>query len=290
VSRMVVERLLARGHSVRALVRRDDDRAEELRALGAQVVVGDLTNPVDVAAALDGVDRMFFNMSVSSQYLEATAVVAALATELGDLDLLVNMSQMTVSQMTAISTEESRQQRFHWLSERILDWSPVPVTHIRATVFLENPVFTILAASTVRERSELALPLGTGRTSPVAASDVADSVVEILEHPYQHLDTVYELTGPTAFDLEGLAEQFSRGLQRAITARHIDFHDWLAVLDNSGIPDHGRDHIATVARLHAQDRYNRSTNQVEALTGHPAQTVEQFVRAHRDLYTASAGL
>jgi NAD(P)H dehydrogenase (quinone) len=53
-------------------VRTDDDRAEALRATGAEVVVGDLTRSEDVARALDGCRRMYFGMSVSEPYLEAT--------------------------------------------------------------------------------------------------------------------------------------------------------------------------------------------------------------------------
>ena len=81
VSRGVVELLLDDGEHVRAMVHRDDDRADALRELGAEVVVGDLTNPQDVANAMAGVDRMFFNMSVSPDYLTATAIVCAVARE-----------------------------------------------------------------------------------------------------------------------------------------------------------------------------------------------------------------
>lgn len=42
VGRSVTELLLARGFRVRAQVRVDDERATRLRALGAEVVVGDL--------------------------------------------------------------------------------------------------------------------------------------------------------------------------------------------------------------------------------------------------------
>src|SRR5262245_21305208 len=77
----VVEILLGRGLPVRALVRTDDDRARSLRAAGAEVVVGDLTRAEDVARALDGCRRMYFGMSVSAPYLEATATVAAVARE-----------------------------------------------------------------------------------------------------------------------------------------------------------------------------------------------------------------
>lgn len=285
VGRMVIDRLLAAGHRARAMVHREDERAEALREAGAEVVIGDLTEPADVAAALHGADRMFFSMSVSAQYLEATAVVCALAAETAHLEVLVNMSQMTVSQMTPTSTTESRQQRWHWLAEHVIDWSPIPAVHIRPTVFLENPLFTLLAARSIRDEAVLALPFGSGRTSPIAGSDVADAVAAILEDPAPHIGAVYELTGPTTLDIDGLAEQYGRALDRSVAARRVDFDDWLGVLDGSGLDAHVRQHILTMAKLHAQDRYNRSTDEVQALTGHPAQSVEQFVRAHRDLYT-----
>ena len=44
IGRNLTEFLLAKGHKVRALVRREDERAEALRRLGAEVVAGDLTD------------------------------------------------------------------------------------------------------------------------------------------------------------------------------------------------------------------------------------------------------
>jgi uncharacterized protein YbjT (DUF2867 family) len=287
VGRQVVDRLLAARQTVRAMVHREDGRAEALREVGAEVVVGDLRNPVDVAAALQGVDRVFFSMSVSASYLEATTVMCALAAETADLDVLVNMSQMTVSQMTPTSTEESSQQRLHWLAEHVIDWSPIPAVQIRPTVFLENPLFTVLAAQSILDRAVLALPFGTGHTSPIAPSDVADAVAAVLQDPARHVGAVYELTGPTVLDIDGLAEQYSRALDRPITAERVDFDDWLSKLTDSGLDPHVRQHISTMARLHSEDRYNRSTDQVQELTGHPAQSVEDFVRARRDLFTAT---
>src|ERR1700726_3413886 len=142
----VVALLLQPGRALRAMAHHDDHRADALRALGADVVVGDLTRPADVATALDSVKRMFFSMSLTPSYLEATATVATVARAVGDLDALVAISQMTVSQMDALSMSESHHQRMHWLSEQVLNWSGLPVVHVRPTVFLDNPLFTTLAA------------------------------------------------------------------------------------------------------------------------------------------------
>ena len=284
ISPQVVARLRHRGEAVRAMVHRDDSRADALRALGAEVIAGDLTNPVDVAAALDGATRMFFNMSVSPDYLEATAVVCAIGKELGNLEVLVNMSQMTVSQMTATSTEESKQQRLHWLAEHVINWSAIPAVHIRPTVLLENPLFAMLAARSIRETGQLALPFGAGRTSPVAASDVAEVVTAVLHAPEQHLGAVYELTGPATLDVDEIAEQYTQALGRPVTAVRPSFDEFLGLLDQVGLPPHLQQHIATMARLHREDRYNRSTHDFEDITGHAPLTVRQYVEQHRELF------
>jgi uncharacterized protein YbjT (DUF2867 family) len=284
VSRLVVEQLIGRGEGVRAMVHRDDSRADALRELGAHVVVGDLTNPVDVATATLGITRMFFNMSVSPQYLEATAVVCAAATDLDGLELLVNMSQMTVSEMTAPSTAESHQQRLHWLAEHVVNWSAIPAVHIRPTVLLDNPLFTVLAARSIREHNQLALPFETGRTSPIAATDVADAVTNVLSAPENHAGRVYELTGPAVLNLDGLAAQYAAALGRPIRAVRLPYTKWLDQLDEVGLDPYVQQHMATVARLHRDDRYDRLTTDLPHLTGHPAQSVEQYIRLHRNQF------
>jgi len=88
-------------------------------------------------------------------------------------------------------------------------------------------------------------------------------------------------------DIDRLAEQYSRALDRPITAERVDFDDWQSNLTNIGLEPHVLQHISTMAKLHREDRYNRSTDQVQQLTGHPPQSVEDFVRDHRDLFTAA---
>src|SRR6266704_6720087 len=173
VGRTVTGLLLELGLPVRAMVRREDDRAEALRAAGAEVVVGDLLEPADVYRVVSGARRVYFGMSVSAGYLEASVTMAAVTRELG-VNALVNMSEMTVSQMSIQNTTPSPQQRQHWLSEQVLSWSGLPVVTIRPTMFLES--LLPLAASSVRERSCFELPFGSGKTSPVAAADVASVV------------------------------------------------------------------------------------------------------------------
>ncbi|MFD4585885.1 NAD(P)H-binding protein [Streptomyces sp. NPDC058434] len=285
VGRTVLEQLRAQDVPVRAMVRHDDDRAARLRALGAEVVVGDLTRPESVAAALEGVRRMYFAMPVSPDHLLATTVVASVAREHGQLDGLVGMSQMTVSQMTATSTGESHQQRLHWLAEQVLNWSGLPVVHIRPTSFLDNPLFTTLPARTIRENGTIVLPFGTGRTSPVAVDDVARVVSTVLRDPAPHIGRVYELTGPRTVDMHEMAEEFSRALGRSVAYVDVPLDRWRTeVLAKVGLPPHTEQHIATMARLHQENRYDRASDDVERVTGVAARSVEEFVAARKDFY------
>jgi len=208
-------------------------------------------------------------MSVSPDYLQATATVAAAALDNGSIELLVNMSQMTVSQMKLTSTTESRQQRLQWLAEQVLNWSGLPVTHIRPTVFMENPLFGTLAATSIQHDGTIRLPFGDGRTSPVAARDVADVVTRVLtDDPARHAGHIYELTGAASRDMNAIAAEVSDDLKRPVAYVDVPFDQWvendLKPLHLSG---HLQDHIATMARLHKQNRYDRSTRDVTDLLG-----------------------
>jgi uncharacterized protein YbjT (DUF2867 family) len=79
IGRHVTKMLIAKGFEVRAMVRREDDRADALRQLGAEITIGDLTDLRSVHRAIEGCKRNYFSMSVSAAYLEATVNFAAVA-------------------------------------------------------------------------------------------------------------------------------------------------------------------------------------------------------------------
>ena len=284
VGRAVFVKLRAQNVLVRFMVRREDERAAELKGLGAEVVIGDLTRPETVAAALQDVGRMFFAMAVSPDHLLAATVVASVAREYGKLEALVDLSQMTVSQMTATSTEESHQLRLHWLAEQVLNWSGLPVVHVRPTVFLDTPLFTTMTARSIRENGTIALPFGSGRTSPVALDDVARVVANVLRDPAPHIGQIYELTGPRSVDMTELAAAFARALDRPVTYVDVPLDRWQAGLSRLGLPPHTEQHVATMAKLHRDNRYDRTADGVERVTGIRPQSIEAFVAARRDFY------
>jgi len=136
----IVQQLREKGLPVRALVRQIDDRSNAIANLGAEVVTGDLKNLSDLHKAINGCKRIYFGMGVSDSYLEAALNTVAVCKHHG-VELFVNISQMTVSQMSIYETTDSVQQKYHWLIEQALNWSGIPVVHLRATVFFRTSFF-----------------------------------------------------------------------------------------------------------------------------------------------------
>ncbi|MEU4546660.1 NAD(P)H-binding protein [Nonomuraea dietziae] len=187
--RQVVELLLERGEAVRAFVHSDDHRAEELRKLGAEVVVGDLREISSVRPAVRGVRRAFFTYPVTAGLLDATSVFAAAAREEG-VERVVE-----VSQLDAGPEAGTPRMRRHWVSEQVFDWAGVGAVHLRAAVFFEN----LAVVATAGDGGELALPLGSRDTllPLVAAADVARAGARLLLEPGP-VDPICLLTGQMA--------------------------------------------------------------------------------------------
>jgi uncharacterized protein YbjT (DUF2867 family) len=285
IGHAVCELLIGRGCKVRALVRKEDARSAELAERGIEVVVGDLLDLHAMHRAIEGCDRVYLGMTVSAPYLEATINTAAVARH-HKVSAFVNISQMTVSQMGINSTTDSPQQKMHWLAEQALNWSGLPVVHVRPTSFLDT-FFLRLSMRSIREHQQIRLPFGDGKTSPIASEDVARVMAAILEAPTEHIGKIYELTGPRSQDMNGVAEEFSRALGRPITYVNVPWEPWRNQLEASGMLDqHALAHLATMALLKQQNRYDRLTSDVEKITGAPPLSVYDFVLRHANAYTA----
>ena len=104
--------------------------------------------------------------------------------------------------------------------------------------------------------------------------------------PASHVGHIYELTGPTSLDIEGLAAQYASALHRPITGTDIPYETWYEqVLQPLGVTGHVEQHLATMAKLHRAGRYDRATRDVETLTGRPGLTVEQYVAEHPEQFS-----
>src|SRR6202171_4243702 len=283
IGRNVTEFLLAKGYKVRALVRREDKRAEALRRRGAEVVAGDLTDLASMHRAIEGCGRIYFGMSVSAAYLEATINTAAVARHHG-VEVFVNMSQMTVTQMSITETTDSPQHKLHWLSEQALSWSGLPVVTMRPTVFLDG-FFRLFAAPGVRDADELALPMGSGKTSPISGVEVARAVSVVLADTTPHIGPIYNLTGFESANLEHYARAFSEALGRTIRYRDVPLSGWSEKLLGAGVPAHTVRHLSVMTELNKQGRYDRMTDDLFKLTGQKPISMYDFVKLHAAEFT-----
>jgi uncharacterized protein YbjT (DUF2867 family) len=286
IGRTVTEKLLKEGKAVRAMVRSEDQRGQALRDMGAEVVVGNLLDLNSMHRAIAGCETMYFGMSVSDTYLAATVNAAAVAKHHG-VKAFINMSQMTVSQMSITETTSSPQHKLHWLAEQALNWSGLPVVHVRPTVFLEG-FFLVLTPDSIRRFNQIQLPFGEGKTSPVAVEDISRVVTALLVNPQPHIGKIYHLTGPKSENMHFYAQEFSKALGRTITFHDIPVEQWRAGLLKLGLPDHLVNHLATMADLHRAGRYDRMSDDVLTLTEQAPLSMQEFVSKNAATFTASA--
>jgi uncharacterized protein YbjT (DUF2867 family) len=286
IGRTLTQMLIERGHPVRAMVRKEDQRSQALRDMGAEVVIGNLLSLEDMHRILPGCESVYFAMSVSDAYLAATVNVAAVAKHYG-VKTFVNMSQMTLSQMSITETTDSPQHKLHFLAEQALAWSGLPVITVRPTVFLEG-FFLRFSQQSVRETNTIRLPFGEGKTSPIAADDVARVLAAILAAPEGHIGKTYHLTGPRSVNMHEYAKEYADALGRPITYEDIPVGPWRESLIQAGLPIHLVDHLSVMADLHRAGRYDRQSSDVLELTGQQATSVRDFVARHAAAFTPEA--
>ncbi|MBD0259570.1 MAG: hydroxylase, partial [Cytophagales bacterium] len=70
-----------------------------------------------------------------------------------------------------------------------------------------------------------------------------------------------------------------------IRYRNVPLAAWADQLREFGVPAHLASHLAVMAQLHAQGRYDRMTDDLFKLTGKTPTTVYDFVKEHAAEFT-----
>ena len=266
--------LLERGLPVRALVRRDDARAAELRKHGAQVVIGNLADVSDLRRALDGVQRAYWAAPIAPWALEAATLFAAVAEE-RHLEVVVSMSQWL-----ADPAHPSAHTRAEWLSDQVFAWMPtVASITVNPGFFAENYCYTLDA---VAQFGLLTAPFGDGRNAPPSNEDIAAVAAALLADPGPHLGRSYRPTGPSLISAGDFAQILSRIFGRTIryvdvpftimakAARVVGFDDYTVVQLGSYVAELKRGTFAVGA----------PTDAVQTLTGRPPEDMETIARRY----------
>jgi NAD(P)H dehydrogenase (quinone) len=272
--RPMVDHLLKSGLRVRAMVRKDDARAQRLRDEGAEVVFGDSLTFRDVRAALEGVQRAYFNFPVGEGLVEAAVMFAQAAKE-ENLEAIVNMSQIQSRPQA-----RSKATQNHWLSEQIFAWSEVPTTNLRVTFFME---WVTYIAELIRY-GRYVMPFDAdSRFAPIAGRDIALTAATILAKPEEHGGRTYTLTGPVEYSHQELAAEVSRVLAKDLSFEQATVTTFLDLI---GIPDDTAKlrHFEAVTIDQREGRLAGVSNAAPTIIGQRLTTVEEFINEHRALF------
>lgn len=224
--REITRLLVEKGHKVRVLVHKKDERSEALAKLGVEIAVGDLLNFNEVTEALSGIDGAYFVYPIQPGLIQATTYFAEAAKEAG-VKTIVNMSQISSRR-----DSESHAAQDHWLAERVFDWSGLNVTHVRPTFFAE----WLLYVAPVVGSGVMRMPLSPeARHAPVAAEDQAKVIANILDEPEVHAGKIYPLFGAKELNQNEIAEAVGRTLGRTIKYEQVPVSVFINDIIGSGV-------------------------------------------------------
>jgi uncharacterized protein YbjT (DUF2867 family) len=268
-----VRLLLAHGHTVIAFVRREDDRSQALKELGAEIVVGDMLNIEDVRGATRGVDGAYFCYPLTQGAVEATAIFAQAASE-------YNVKQIVyMSHRQSRSHARSPATLNHWLSEQILNRSGVPTSHLRVNFFLE---WLLYAAPFIRAGRYLTPFDPESRFVPIAAIDIAHIIVKILENPSAFGNKTIPVTGSREVSHIELASILTTTLGKEVRFEQVTTDEFVKTLGIGGDPTFAA-HFKAIKVDQQEGLLVGIDKSAAEIVAQPLTTPEQFIEEHRHL-------
>ena len=269
-----VQFLLEAGVKVRAYIHRQDERSAALSALGAELVTGDLLDFEAVRTAMEGVKGAYFVYPIKPGILQATAYFAQAAKEAA-VSAIVNMSQIS-----ARREAKSHAAQDHWISEQVLNWSGVPTTHLRPTLFAEWALYWTGQIKT----GILRLPFGTGRHAPIAAEDQARVIAKILLNPGEHKGKVYPLYGEKEYTFAEIAAEIGKVVGKPLAYEQIDAWELKKLSGKTGRTapsDTLWQHFEEIAKDHQNGVFAGTNDLVQKIGGKRPMGLPEFLQANK---------
>ncbi|OBG92839.1 hypothetical protein A9X05_10245 [Mycobacterium sp. E3298] len=213
----VAAQLLDKGVATRAMVHREDARSARLRELGADVVVADMFDIQQVTAAMDGVDRLYFNPPYHPHALDSAVAFAVAARRTG------TQAVVALGQWTASPEHPSLMTRQAWLTDKLFELLP-DTAHVAVDpgYFADN---YLQLAGMAAQLGVLPTPTGARRNAPPSNEDIARVAVGALLDPHRHDGRSYRPTGPALLSGPEIADALGEALGRRV--RHIEIPPWM---------------------------------------------------------------
>ncbi len=267
------------GAPVRLFVR-DRERVAHLAALGVEILQGDLSNRYQVAAAMEGVERIFCSNPLDQSMVEKerNLVVAALTSNVRHI---VKLSTALIGPKWGLSGS-----RWHWEAEETIRASGVPYTFLRPLFFMQH---LLRFASEIRSYNAFYAPVGGARISMVDARDVATVAARVLTQG-NHLGCAYNLSGAEALTFNEAAEQLSLAINRRVHYVTRSYTEYQEGLLAAGMPPWQALDMVRFFDLVDKGVAAEITSETRALLGRSPRTFGQFARDHAVLFKRPGAL
>jgi uncharacterized protein YbjT (DUF2867 family) len=269
--RAVLQALLARGETVRALVYRPE-QIPAMEALGLQhVLAGDMRQPADMERAFDGVRRVYHicpNVNPDERAIGEVVLAAAMA---AGVDRFVFHS---------VLHPQTEAMPHHWqklrVEERLLACG-LPYTVLQPAVYMQNILVhweTILSQGTY----PVPYPPET-RLSWIDLQDLGEAAAIVLTEP-GHGDATYQLVGTLPLSQHDVAAILSRRLGRPVRVAVVPLEEWERQARHAGLGVYEVDALTRMFRYYARFGLSGNPKVLSWLLGRSPATLEDFIEAH----------
>ena len=270
-----LKQLSTRGVAVRALVRNAEKAAQVASPL-VETVIGDLAQPRSLESALDGITAALLVSPLDPHQVELQGNFIDAAKRAGRVHVV------KISGLGTALNSSVRSGRWHAQTEKHLEDSGLPFTHLRPPFFMQN---ILRFAPTIRASGEFSGSMNQGKVAMIDVEDIAAVAVTALTTA-AHVGKAYTLTGPEALSYADVAEKLSQLLGRTVTYKDTPLAAMRERLLASGMPEWHVDVQVDFSTALSAGHASVVTDTVEAVTGRPARTLEQFIREHLALFTS----
>jgi uncharacterized protein YbjT (DUF2867 family) len=269
-----LQQLSRRSVPLRALIR-NPQKATSVASPGVETVIGDLAQPCSLEAALDGVTSALLVSPLDPHQVELQGNFIDAAKRVGDVHVV------KISGLGTALDSPVRSGQWHAQTEKHLEDSGLPFTHLRPPFFMQN---ILRFAPTIRASGEFVGALNQGKVAMIDVEDIAAVAATVLTTP-GHAGKAYLLTGPEALSYQDVAQKLSRSLGKPVTYKNVPItvmrERWLA----SGMPEWHVDVQVDFSTALGAGQASTVTDTVEAVAGSPPRTFDQFIREHIALFT-----
>lgn len=263
---VVLKELLDRGAPVRALTH-SPGKVDELRALGAEVAVGDLDDPGTLDDAMRGVERM---------YLVQTANERQAAQEVNAISAAERAGAYAVVKLGAQGQDPQADVRFLRIHAEVtehLQQSSLRWTILQPSGFFQN----VLGQAQGIGEGYLVSPRPDARITHVDARDVAEVAARALAEE-GHENCTYVLTGPAALTDADVARELG------VELKAVEPHVARAAMLGGGYPEWNVDGLLELDDFYRSGAAATPAPDVVALLGRKPRSIADFVGDHRAIF------